>query len=1630
MRLNPPLVYQDTPEGRRKLDGRYRLLDGGGVAFSVDGYNKNLPLVIDPLISFSTYLGGASTDYGYDVALDDSGNVYVAGTTYSSDFPVSSGAYDSTILTKSDIFISKLTADGSSLVFSTFLGGDDYEYEPRLGLAADGSIVIAGSTYSANFPTTEGAYREESMAGKTVFVTRLLSDGSDLVYSTRIGFGTLTDVALDAAGNSYVLASVSSTAFPTTANAYQETYQGGYDLTVSKLSADGSSLVYSTFIGGTGNDYGRAITVAGTDQAIVVGYSYSSDYPMVGALQATLGGTSSYADGIVTRLDSDGESLIYSTYLGGEYFDKITDVSVDHLGAVYVVGTTESNAFPTTIGAFRTTRPSSESGFISVLNAAGSSLNYSTYCWREDDEPRIALNSLGEVHIGGLVYSNSYSIYLPGSPYAFQPVGGGYYDAYVAKFSADLSVLLHVSYLGGSGYDYLKGLAVDTADNLYAVGYTESRDFPTTSGAFQTSSTSTDAFVTKIAPATISCTYNLTPGSFDLGFEEQTINLGITTTVGCVWLLNGSTSWLTADHKAGVGSDTVTLDVSENHNVSSRSSTLTVDGESRPVHQNGEPCSYTLIPQSRAFGAAGGTSTVSVIAPYGCYWKPSSAAAWITFTSNGYRYQDGVVEFSVAANAGAPRGASIAIANAALTVTQSGTGSTGSPPAAPAYTAPANGATNVVQTPILSWQPVAGATSRSVYVGQDDIGHLELAASNVTGTSAPAGSLYANRPHFWKVVAQNAYGDSGATSPVWSFVTTSCSTSLTLGKTGFSMSGGTGSVTVAATGCPWNAYSDADWVTITSGATGTGNGTVNFSVASYYGGASARVATLMVGGREVTVAQAGQEDPIITTVAGSGISGCCLDGGLATAARLSSPDDVAVDSQGNLYIADTSNNRIRKVNASTGVITTIAGTGTSGFSGDLGPATAAKLNHPSGVAVDSAGNVYIADGDNRRIRKVTVSTGIITTVAGNGTAAYSGDGGQATAASLSGPSGLTFDGSGNLLIADTNNHAIRRVSAATGVITTVAGTGVGGYYGDGGLAIAARLYYPYGVAVAPDGDILIADRDNRRVRRVDAATGIITTVAGDGDYSSNGDGGLATSAGIYYPNGVVVDQVGNLFISDDYGNRVRKVDVSSGIITSVVGTGEDGYTGDGGPAAYAKLQQPGGLAYDPVKRDLFIVDWTTPVVRKVAGIGEDPNSIPAPQYLYPANGATNVPPMAIYQWNAVPGATSYDLYVGANSPTQLSLRSANIQSLFWSGGTLSNGTKYYWKVVAKNASGSSAATSPVWSFTVRACSYTLDSTNAEFTAAGGLGSVSVTTDPACTWMATSTQDWVTITSGQLALGTGTARYTVAENTVSRDRSTSLTIAHQSYSVNQAGKHQSGRVGLADDGMWYLDTGDRSWNIASDSAFQYGPLNAGWTSLIGDWDGDGIATPGLYVPSAGIWLLKNSAGPGNADTVFQYGPGGLGWLPVVGDWDGDGVDTPGLYAPDSGFWFLKNSLGPGNADEMFGYGPGALGWLPIVGDWNGDGVDTPGLYVPDSGSWFLKNSLGPGAADEMFGYGPGGLGWLPFSGDWDDDGTDTIGLYNPNSGYWFLRDQLAGGNADSVFYFRPSGSGGSPITGRW
>ncbi len=348
---------------------------------------------------------------------------------------------------------------------------------------------------------------------------------------------------------------------------------------------------------------------------------------------------------------------------------------------------------------------------------------------------------------------------------------------------------------------------------------------------------------------------------------------------------------------------------------------------------------------------------------------------------------------------------------------------------------------------------------------------------------------------------------------------------------------------------------------------------------------------IMIAGLSALIMPAPSSAQTINTFAGTGSAGFGGDGGPATVATFRNPTDIIMDGSGNFYIADWNNQRVRKI-SSTGTVSTIAGTGGTTFGGDGGPATAATLWQPASLAFDGSGNLYISDNIHNRIRMIN-SSGIITTVVGTGSGGFSGDGGAATAAQINNPRGIAIDASGNLYIADESNNRVRKVTPS-GIISTVAGTGTAGYNGDGIAGTAAQLFTPRDVAVDASGNLYIADNSNHRIRKINSS-GIISTVAGTGSGGYSGEGGPATAAQLNYPQSVNFDPWGNMYISTS--NRVRKIN-SSGIISLYAGDGLYSYFGDGGPATAGSFKGPMGMTWDP-SGNTYICDESNHAIRSV-----------------------------------------------------------------------------------------------------------------------------------------------------------------------------------------------------------------------------------------------------------------------------------------------------------------------------------------------------------------------------------------------------------------------------------------------
>ena len=491
-----------------------------------EGYNHQTPLIIDPGLVYSTFLGGTSLDEGVDIAVDDIGNTYITGRTTSTNFPITAGAFDTTYNGGTDAFVTKLNAAGSALIYSTYVGGD--RNDQGLGISVDdtGHAYITGVTLSRDFPTTAGAFDIFANGGIDAFVTKLNAAGSALLYSTYLG-GTGNDqglgISVDDTGDAYITGFTESANFPTTAGAFDTTYNGNRDAFVTKLNATGSALLYSTYLGGAAGDQGNGISVDDTGNAYITGLTSSVDFPTTaGAFDTTYNGST---DAFVTKLNAAGGALLYSTYLGGTDLDQGRGIAVDDTGNAYITGLTSSNDFPTTAGAFDTTYNGSTDAFVTKLNAAGNTLLYSTYLGGTDLDQGdgMTVDGTGNAYITGFTESANF----PTTAGAFDTTYNGNRDAFVTKLNAAGSALLYSTYVGGTDLDQGRGIDVDGLGNAYITGITNSADFPTTAGAFDTTyNGSTDAFVTKlntIPDPTIACSDDISVAN-DPGLCGATVN--------------------------------------------------------------------------------------------------------------------------------------------------------------------------------------------------------------------------------------------------------------------------------------------------------------------------------------------------------------------------------------------------------------------------------------------------------------------------------------------------------------------------------------------------------------------------------------------------------------------------------------------------------------------------------------------------------------------------------------------------------------------------------------------------------------------------------------------------------------------------------------------------------------------------------------------------------------------------------------------------------------------------------------------------------------------------------------------------------------------------------------------------
>lgn len=496
-----PISYQERGPQPLPIESSFQIVQNQEgqsiISFKIsEDYDPFVPLVIDPGLIFSSYLGGSSEDYGTAIALDPSGNAYLTGYTASPDFPVRN-AFQSTFKGVYDVFLTKVDSTGA-LLFSTYLGGS--QVDSGLGVAVDdlGNAYLTGYTSSVDFPTTPDAiqlHKNGSTVKIDAFISKLNTLGT-LVYSTYFG-GSDNDygqsIAIDNEGNVYLTGVTSSADFPTK-YAFQSTYGGGlYDAFITRINLP-NYLVYSTFLGGNDLDYGYGIAVDKDRNAYVAGETLSVNFPTQNAIQSTLRGNS---DASITKVGQFG-TLIYSTYLGGSGNDSAYSIKVDDAGNVYFTGSSSSSDYPTTPNAFQPNFKGYDDVIVTKIDSTGTHLVYSTYLGGRDYDAgfSIAIDPAGNAYVTG--ETSSYD--FPTTPDALPPIfaSGFDIDAFVTKINPTGTGILYSTFLGGSGYDFGSGIAVDGNGNIYVTGTTYSANFPT-QNAFQPNFGGVfDAFVTKI----------------------------------------------------------------------------------------------------------------------------------------------------------------------------------------------------------------------------------------------------------------------------------------------------------------------------------------------------------------------------------------------------------------------------------------------------------------------------------------------------------------------------------------------------------------------------------------------------------------------------------------------------------------------------------------------------------------------------------------------------------------------------------------------------------------------------------------------------------------------------------------------------------------------------------------------------------------------------------------------------------------------------------------------------------------------------------------------------------------------------------------------------------------------------
>ena len=582
VRQHKPVIYQEIDGRRQLIDGHFVLLDKSRAGFEVGGYDRTKVLIIDPTLVYSTYLGGGGDDLGSSITVDSSNNVYVAGTTSSTNFPLNGAAYG-TNAGLADIFVTKIDAAGANIIYSTYIGGSGQDRGDGIALDSSGNAYVVGRVDSAsiNFPTTVGSFATTYRGGDfDGVVVKLNGQGNGLVYSGYLGGeenDSVEGVTVDATGRAYVTGGTKSTGFPTSIGAYQPTRAGDTDAFLTQINATGSALLYSSCLGGFGTDRGSGVVIDGSGNAYISGFTSSSDFPTDNAFQSSFGGS---FDAFLAKFDTNASgaaSLVFCTYLGGTGDDKSFGLAADSSATnLYLMGQTSSNNFPLLVPV-QPAFGGSFDAFIAKFSSSGTK-TYATYLGGTGDDrgTGIAVNAAGAIYVTGFTSSTNFPTATP-----LQISNGGGFDAFLAKLNPSGSALLYSTYLGGSVNESnttavvsTNPLALDSVSDAYLTGFTSSANFPTVTPLQPAKAAGQDAFVLKIADATPAADYSISvlPASRTVvpgGGTNYTVTA--TPVGGFTGTISLSASGFSNDSTAGFSPTTIVI-----NDASAKSSTLTL----------------------------------------------------------------------------------------------------------------------------------------------------------------------------------------------------------------------------------------------------------------------------------------------------------------------------------------------------------------------------------------------------------------------------------------------------------------------------------------------------------------------------------------------------------------------------------------------------------------------------------------------------------------------------------------------------------------------------------------------------------------------------------------------------------------------------------------------------------------------------------------------------------------------------------------------------------------------------------------------------------------------------------------------------------------------------------------------